>query len=154
MKRCLLFLFAVVAFSACSSDDATPDPIIGKWKMTKLIVDGTEFPQYPCDASSSITFKGDKTLSEKLFVDDGENDCFEITDYDYPGTWERKTDNFYDIITDEYGLYENFSFAVSFEAEFSENNNVMKLNVMELHEGVNDNQPYLNQYFFERVAAE
>lgn len=157
MKNYLLILFAALSLAACSSDDGekSTDKITGTWQLTQMTVDGDDFPLYPCDPLSSITFNADESMSEIVYYDNFEGDCIADDGYDYPGTWEKESGDLYRIFPAQPSMYhQSFNAAVSIEVLFSGENNIMKINVMEVHEGVNDGEPYLNEYYFDRVTGQ
>jgi len=155
MKRFLFLLCAVFAISACSKDDDEnnnpTDKIVGEWRLTEMRVDGSNFPLFPCDDLCSITFRENGTSIESIYQDDFEGGCTFVASYRYPGTWE-KSGNMYDIVANDYGLYKSFKYSVSTEVLFSDDDNMMTINIMESREEVNDGKPYLSEFFLERIT--
>jgi len=155
MKKFLFILYVVFAISACSKDDDSNNPtdkIVGEWRLTKMRVDRSNFPLFPCDDLCSITYRKDGTSTESVYQDDFEGDCVFNATYRYPGTWEKKSGNLYDIVANDYGLYKSFNYSVSTEVLFTDEDNVMTINIMESREEVNDGKPYLSEFFFERIT--
>ena len=86
MKRILTTVVAlsVLAVSSCKKDDdagTSEDPIVGTWKLTKVLVDGKEVSLDECDKKDTYIFEADakgvnnyhNTINNsecKLFSDD------------------------------------------------------------------------------------
>ncbi len=156
MRKFLFLLCAAFAISACSKDDDgnnnPTDKIVGEWRLTKMTVDGFNFPLFPCDDLCSITFRENGTSIESIYQDDFEGGCFFNASYRYPGTWEKKSGNLYDIVPNDYGLYKSFKYSVSTEVLFADEDPTMTIKIMESREEVNDGKPYLSEFFLERIT--
>ncbi|MEW7279192.1 lipocalin family protein [Aquimarina sp. 2201CG1-2-11] len=64
MKRILttVLILSVLAVSSCKKDDdagTSEDPIVGTWKLTKVLVDGKEVSLGECNKNNNYVFEAD-----------------------------------------------------------------------------------------------
>ena len=125
MKRIkvLLLLVLTLSLSNCSDDDNNSetnetDLIIGKWKLTERIEDGTELTITNCELDNFIEFLSDGTISDTYYEPNPSimNECVEFVDNS--GSWNKISDSNYNIILDEGDLDYNASIS------FSQNNTI------------------------------
>ena len=96
----LSLLLVGLSFTACSKDDdggSNADPIIGTWKYSSSTEGGVAAPLNDCEKQTTWTFSANGTYSIKDYYDVGagcESD-------EYPGTWENKGNDVYEIIDSE-----------------------------------------------------
>ena len=100
MKKILLFfVVATMALVSCSDDDDNNyvDPIIGNWKLEKIIQvtpDGTEVEVGDdCVIQSTINFQANGDLSSNWF-DQEDGPCEETM---YTGDWSKRNDGGYNL---------------------------------------------------------
>jgi hypothetical protein len=77
MKK-LLYLFIAGTFliSCSSNDDSNLDPIIGKWKLASISLDGKEISiGDECDQKSTLTFLENGSSEDVFYLDNGYGEC-------------------------------------------------------------------------------
>ncbi|OJJ17985.1 hypothetical protein BKI52_29460 [marine bacterium AO1-C] len=98
----LLTMVLISFMGACKKkNDPTPQPptiadkIVGDWKATKLVIDGTDVTAvFSCLTDDIITYKADGTYSEVV----GANKC-EDDETNESGSWKVSTEGGKDILT-------------------------------------------------------
>jgi len=65
MKKFFVLFFSIALLTACSDDDnATPDPVIGKWFIVEVNnIPGSDFTLSECNTNSYMTFNADGTTT-------------------------------------------------------------------------------------------
>ena len=77
MKK-LLYLFIAGTFliSCSSNDDSNLDPIIGKWKLASITLDGKDISiGDECDQKSTVTYLENGYTEDVFFLDNGYGEC-------------------------------------------------------------------------------
>ncbi len=102
MKKTILilaFLVSAITFTSCSSDDDSPaqDPIIGKWKVTKVEKNGVE-RELSCNDEGITEFKSDGTYTTEDYEGDDSGNC-QLSNT-LKGTWEKLSANNYNLKLD------------------------------------------------------
>ena len=121
--KVLLLLVLTLSLSNCSDDDNNSetnetDLIIGKWKLTERIENGTELTITNCELDNFIEFLSDGTISDTYYEPNPSimNECVEFVDNS--GSWNKISDSNYNIVLDEGDLDYNASIS------FSQNNTI------------------------------
>ena len=88
MKK-LLYLFIATTFliSCSSNDDSNLDPIIGKWKLASITLDGKDISiGDECDQKSTVTYLENGNTEDVFFLDNGYGECNKTEE---KSTWEN-----------------------------------------------------------------
>jgi len=102
MKKFFLLVFILtspILFNSCDSDDDDNiDPLIGKWEVSKVVVNGITVPAEldDCDYKGTLEFSSNGNFTVEFFEENhltGECVFDEIED----GTWVNKSSGTYEI---------------------------------------------------------
>ena len=105
MKK-LLYLFIAGTFliSCSSNDDSNLDPIIGKWKLASITLDGKDISiGDECDQKSIVTYLENGNTENVFFLDNGYGDCNKTKE---KSTWKNIGNSTY--IFDEFEIKLDF----------------------------------------------
>jgi hypothetical protein len=77
MKKLLYIFIAGTFLISCSSnDDSNLDPIIGKWKLASITLDGKDISiGDECDQKSIVTYLENGNTEDVFFLDNGNGEC-------------------------------------------------------------------------------
>lgn len=91
MKKFFSFTFVILLFISCSeSENASIDPIIGKWKLKHVYFNGVDGLTH-CDRQTTMEFLPDGRLLTEIYRQNSDKECI-TTKGDL--LWEKdKTDN-------------------------------------------------------------
>ena len=145
--RNVLYLIALLlTFTNCSNNDDTEnteatsplDPIIGKWRATKKVENGSEISITSCATQDFLTYRNDGTITDTYYEPNSEtpNTCREFIDTS--GRWEKLTDTRYIIRLDDGDLTYTASVI------FLENNTIQTQTYIVTDGGENEN--YVDTY--------
>ena len=105
MKKLLYIFIAGTFLISCSSnDDSNLDPIIGKWKLASITLDGKDISiGDECDQKSIVTYLENGNTEDVFFLDNGYGDCNKTEE---KSTWKNIGNSTY--IFDEFEIKLNF----------------------------------------------
>lgn len=78
MKKFFVLFFSIALLAACSEDDPTTDPVLGKWFVAEVNnVPGSDFTLSECNTKSFMTFNADGTTNS-VFYTEIEGNCTSV----------------------------------------------------------------------------